>query len=622
MPDKRQYANVKGKSIQNSLNRGHVLRETVVNSAKKNPIPMNEKALIKKPLADPKPDERKTASRECVEFQDDNHDTGSKITIHVCDETRKINKDFRCCKTMLLSQMKYFEKFQPAGGSQPGAALEDLDISVHCDIQIFEWLMKYLQQPQAQFRTLDTSNAVSILISADYLQMEKLVDECVVYIRDHIHEIIKLPIDTSCIPSNILKKIAGLIDVETLDEEKDRKDKLISKIYMKKLEIMLEDENNTLFRCIYCNKLFTRGQKAIMVCSKANIFIDFHGTVIAEHVADRSWDINKFIHYLRQQGALGWREINWKMWAHLCSLHCSECDRAFVGAEIAHCSFHSAKATFGKTSSNGIYPCCGVPAIRFDTALRCDGCSAKNHTVRCTEENEKILDTLIKRANIIAEPFIPNYNFAEQCCYLEDQLKQSGRLNQQNAKVIVDSLPLSKIDYSPSIQIMMQKYIQSVGESCLSMSQEEDEDECKEEPEITIKEESNNKENEKRRKSKTPIMTNEPPPVAPPPQKIKSWKKDHMRSEDRSGMQHMIGKLKKLRTEVKGNENKSSMFRTENSNKNTANCADKTSKKPPMNKQQQQQQQQCNFLFNEILGQINKRKPVKSKNKPTKNTIH
>jgi hypothetical protein len=38
-----------------------------------------------------------------------------------------------------------------------------------------------------------------------------------------------------------------------------------------------------------------------MTCPKAKIFIDFHGTVIAQHVADRSWDINKFVMYLRQK---------------------------------------------------------------------------------------------------------------------------------------------------------------------------------------------------------------------------------------------------------------------------------------------------------------------------------
>lgn len=68
---------------------------------------------------------------------------------------------------------------------------------------------------------------------------------------------------------------------------------------MKKLELVFEDEANLLYRCVYCNKLYTSEQRDWMICSKAKIFIDFHGSVIAQHVADRSWNINKFIMYVR-----------------------------------------------------------------------------------------------------------------------------------------------------------------------------------------------------------------------------------------------------------------------------------------------------------------------------------
>ena len=34
-----------------------------------------------------------------------------EIIIHVFDENRKVNKDFKCEKNLLLSQMKYFEQY-------------------------------------------------------------------------------------------------------------------------------------------------------------------------------------------------------------------------------------------------------------------------------------------------------------------------------------------------------------------------------------------------------------------------------------------------------------------------------------------------------------------------------
>lgn len=40
-----------------------------------------------------------------------------------------------------MTHMKYFEKYLTEATS-----VDDIDISVHCDIKIFEWLMKYLKQ--------------------------------------------------------------------------------------------------------------------------------------------------------------------------------------------------------------------------------------------------------------------------------------------------------------------------------------------------------------------------------------------------------------------------------------------------------------------------------------------
>lgn len=112
------------------------------------------------------------------------------IVIHVFDENRKVNKDFTCEKELLVTHMKYFEKYLTEATS-----VDDIDISVHCDIKIFEWLMKYLKQKDglekpvstnnltqpttegdgASGPKLDIKNVISILISSDFLQMKGLV---------------------------------------------------------------------------------------------------------------------------------------------------------------------------------------------------------------------------------------------------------------------------------------------------------------------------------------------------------------------------------------------------------------------------------------------------------------
>ena len=68
------------------------------------------------------------------------------IVIHVFDDSRKISQDFKCHKQILVSEMKYFEKYLTDIKS-----FDDIDISVHCDIKIFAWLMKYLQAKQKNY---------------------------------------------------------------------------------------------------------------------------------------------------------------------------------------------------------------------------------------------------------------------------------------------------------------------------------------------------------------------------------------------------------------------------------------------------------------------------------------
>jgi hypothetical protein len=57
--------------------------------------------------------------------------------------------------------MKYFEKYLTDNKN-----LDDIDISVHCDINIFDWLMRYIHRKEPK---LEVKNAISILISSDFL---------------------------------------------------------------------------------------------------------------------------------------------------------------------------------------------------------------------------------------------------------------------------------------------------------------------------------------------------------------------------------------------------------------------------------------------------------------------
>lgn len=137
----------------------------------------------------------------------------------------------------------------------------------------------------------------------------------------------------NCLNQAALKSISKAISLEDLDNCKDPRDSLQSKLYMHKLEELMKDEANDLKRCMYCNTLFTDEQSEWMTCPKAEIFIDYRGRVLAKHVPDKNWSINEFFSFLHKNG-VSWRRIFWKVWARLKADECTECHQKFVYADI------------------------------------------------------------------------------------------------------------------------------------------------------------------------------------------------------------------------------------------------------------------------------------------------
>ncbi len=120
----------------------------------------------------------------------------------------------------------------------------------------------------------------------------------------------------------------------------DAKDRLKSKLYEQKLEqLLIESENRHLYRCVYCNRLFTLEQREWMSCDKAKIFIDFHGNVISKHVADRDFDMHSFIMSLRA-AKWSWQKIFLNIYSLFQEYDCLICGQKFVASEIKACAWH------------------------------------------------------------------------------------------------------------------------------------------------------------------------------------------------------------------------------------------------------------------------------------------
>jgi hypothetical protein len=72
-----------------------------------------------------------------------------------------------------------------------------------------EELMK--EQP-----VLDLKSVISILISCNFLRMEQLVKECISFVVSNIHDVVRLPINMTCINDQLIARIADRMPMQML----------------------------------------------------------------------------------------------------------------------------------------------------------------------------------------------------------------------------------------------------------------------------------------------------------------------------------------------------------------------------------------------------------------------
>lgn len=339
---------------------------------------------------------------------------GNDIVIHVCDETKRVRRNFTCKQDVLLAHMKYFETH--LAGS---ARSEELEISVHCDVNVFEWLVAYMED-QSKAESLDENTVVSILISSEFLQMAPLVDICLEYMRRSINQVVRLPFDLRCMSNELVRRLASMFTDDELELIRDKRDRLLSRLFAHKLEELLNDTENELHLCVYCRSLFTAKQRERTVCPKADIFIDFHGNAIAKHVADETWDVSRYVRHCHEQLQLPWRAIYWRVWGRVQTFYCAICQQSFCGAELEHCSYHPSTPKWHEAPNvhTGVYPCCMQPAVRFGASMDTTGCCARDHDVRAVScGSDSVVDKLLRHRALVAVPFADRHQdqYAAAC---------------------------------------------------------------------------------------------------------------------------------------------------------------------------------------------------------------
>ncbi|XP_061600711.1 SANT and BTB domain regulator of class switch recombination isoform X2 [Cololabis saira] len=324
------------------------------------------------------------------------------MVIHVCDETKNLKQDFTCPRDLLVKEMRYFAEYLSVDAQR----WEEVDISVHCDVQIFDWLMNYVRRNSAgegnkDKPRLEPSNVISILISSEFLKMDTLVEECIQYCHKHMSAIVATPCNMNCINSNLATRIAQLFTHNEADDIRDKKDKFKSKLFQKKIERLFDPNYqnrdspgnaSTLYRCSLCLRLLTKDTERRIPCVPGKINIDARGEIIYSHSRQKSWDVHEFLSGLHEE-LKSWVLVYWRIWGTVNTLSCSRCQQVFVCSELTHCRYHPDGVLYPGMGLEkgwhgaGTFPCCNQRVLRFDPAGIPKGCRMRDHVVSLPPED-------------------------------------------------------------------------------------------------------------------------------------------------------------------------------------------------------------------------------------------
>ncbi|XP_057261739.1 SANT and BTB domain regulator of class switch recombination isoform X1 [Pezoporus wallicus] len=360
---------------------------------------------------------------------------GPNMVIHVCDEAKNLKEDFVCPRDLLISEMKYFAEYLSVDAQR----WEEVDISVHCDVHIFDWLIRYVKRNTKdseanEMPTLEPSNVISILISSEFLKMDSLVEKCIHYCHKNMNAIVATPCNMNCINANLVTHIADLFTHNEVEELKDKRDKFKSKLFCKKIERLFDPEHvnpdsrgnaATLYRCCLCKKLLTKETERRVPCVPGKINIDQHGNIVYVHIRDKTWEVHEYLIGLHEE-LKSWRDVYWRLWGTVNWLSCSRCNQSFLCTEFSHCQYHSQSVLYPGVASalgstgTGVYPCCNQKVLRFDPTTLPKGCKVRDHMVDLPSENgdgdalpsqtTKILNDLLHHRDVIVVPFTKDEN--------------------------------------------------------------------------------------------------------------------------------------------------------------------------------------------------------------------
>lgn len=121
-----------------------------------------------------------------------------------------------------------------------------------------------------------------------------------------------------------------IFSFKILATAKDRKDKILTKLYKRRVELDFSrkgsnhsksgvaNSNRTIAAsltcCRHCGIVYLETYGSDLKCKESTPTIDFRGNVVSRHTSIPNWSLTSYLKSLHSSG-MGWDSIYWHVWA-------------------------------------------------------------------------------------------------------------------------------------------------------------------------------------------------------------------------------------------------------------------------------------------------------------------
>lgn len=394
--------------------------------------------------------EEENSERE-IEDSSNKDTKRNDVNINVIDDVRKIQEIFVCPCNILIKKMPYFERFFTFGRS-----VEDVQISVHCDLEVFKRLMYFIGEGNNEF-SLDPKYAIHILVSAHFLQMEGLVDICLQYCHENMNAILETSCPVGSLNDNLVERITSLFTFADVEALADSKDKIKSRMFKVLCNNLIKQDysknDDSLMKCSICEKIFLCKLQSTIPCKPARLIVGQRGQLLFFHAKDQTWDKMKYVENLYEEYK-SWRQVFWKIWGMINVLHCCVCEKPFACCDFELCRYHTQSCCYSEDDDKNVgnFQCCGQKSWKFnlfDPNSCLTGCSTKNHTVSEEESETSVFKNMITYKNLIcisSSSVMSNTN---------ELIENISKISLQNASMMPNSVESSNLELQKNMKSHM-----------------------------------------------------------------------------------------------------------------------------------------------------------------------